>query len=170
MYSGRPDPKKRSKVFISRELQRMIKCPNENYSVGLVDDNIYKWEVLIIGPRDTLYENSLLRGILSFPETYPDDPPSFQFLSEMWHPNIDPDGNLCISILHNPGDDEYGYEDASERWMPVRDTNSILLSIILLLVEPNTESPANVEAAQEYNTDISSYKKRVRRLAQKTIE
>ncbi len=26
---------------------------------------------------------------------------------------------MCISILHNPGDDPNGYETASERWSPV---------------------------------------------------
>ena len=29
------------------------------------------------------------------------------------------DGRVCISILHNPGDDPHGYEVASERWSPV---------------------------------------------------
>ncbi|OAG31869.1 ubiquitin-conjugating enzyme E2 G1 [Nematocida displodere] len=170
MQFKQTDPKKRSRVFISKELQRMMKTPNENFSVGLLGDNIYEWEVAIIGPRDTLYENAILRGVLSFPETYPDDPPSFKFVSEMWHPNIEPGGKLCISILHRAGDDEYGYEEACERWMPVRDTNSILLSIVLLLLEPNTESPANIEAAQEYQSDNQAYNRRVAVLAQRTIE
>jgi len=30
-----------------------------------------------------------------------------------------PDGRVCISILHAPGDDPNGYELASERWSPV---------------------------------------------------
>ncbi len=39
-----------------------------------------------------------------------------KFISDVWHPNVYPDGRVCISILHPPGDDKYGYEDASERW------------------------------------------------------
>ena len=34
------------------------------------------------------------------------------------------------SILHAPGNDEYGYEDASERWLPIHTIESILLSVI----------------------------------------
>lgn len=34
-------------------------------------------------------------------------------------PAVFPDGRVCISILHPPGDDQYGYEQASERWSPV---------------------------------------------------
>lgn len=30
-----------------------------------------------------------------------------------------PDGKVCISILHPPGDDPNGYELAIERWSPV---------------------------------------------------
>lgn len=31
-----------------------------------------------------------------------------------------PDGRVCISILHHPGDDPHGYETAAERWSPVQ--------------------------------------------------
>jgi ubiquitin-protein ligase len=32
-------------------------------------------------------------------------PPTMKFATEMWHPNIYPDGKVCISILHAPGVD-----------------------------------------------------------------
>lgn len=44
-----------------------------------------------------------------------------------------PDGKVCISILHPPGDDQYGYEKASERWSPVQTVESILLSVISMV-------------------------------------
>ena len=58
-----------------------------------------------------------------------------------------PDGKVCISILHPPGDDPSGYEHSSERWSPVQSVDKILLSVVSLLAEPNDESPANVDAA-----------------------
>lgn len=60
---------------------------------------------------------------------------------------VDKNGNVCISILHEPGDDKYGYEKASERWLPVHTVETILISVISLLADPNDESPANVDAA-----------------------
>lgn len=45
------------------------------------------------------------------------------------HPNIDKNGDVCISILHEPGDDKYGYEKASERWLPVHTVETILISV-----------------------------------------
>ncbi|KAF3338945.1 hypothetical protein FCM35_KLT16416 [Carex littledalei] len=56
---------------------------------------------------------------MTFPANYPNSPPTVRFTSEMWHPNVYPDGRVCISILHPPGDDPNGYELASERWTPV---------------------------------------------------
>lgn len=35
-------------------------------------------------------------------------------------------GEVCISILHPPGADQYGFEDAGERWMPVHTVESIV--------------------------------------------
>ena len=57
------------------------------------------------------------------------------------------DGEVCISILHEPGEDKYGYEKASERWLPVHTIETILVSVISMLADPNDESPANVDAA-----------------------
>ena len=45
----------------------------------------------------------------------------------------DKDGFVCISILHEAGDDKYGYESASERWLPVHTVETIMLSVISML-------------------------------------
>jgi ubiquitin-protein ligase len=77
---------------------------------------------------------------------------------------------VCISILHEPGDDSWGYESASERWLPVHTVETILLSVISMLADPNTESPANVEAAKEFRERPQDFKKRVKDLVRKSVE
>lgn len=44
-----------------------------------------------------------------------------------------PDGNVCISILHTPGDDPTMYEKASERWSPVQSVEKVILSVVSML-------------------------------------
>lgn len=61
-------------------------------------------------------------------------------------PTVYANGEVCISILHAPGDDATGYESASERWSPVQSVEKILLSVISMLAEPNLESGANIDA------------------------
>jgi len=56
-------------------------------------------------------------------------------------------GEVCISILHEPGEDKYGYERPEERWLPVHTVETIMISVISLLTDPNDESPANIDAA-----------------------
>lgn len=56
-----------------------------------------------------------------------------------------PNGLVCISILHPPGDDPMQYESASERWSPVQGVRSVLLSVLSMLAEPNIESGADIE-------------------------
>jgi ubiquitin-conjugating enzyme E2 G1 len=58
-----------------------------------------------------------------------------------------PNGDVCISILHPPGEDKWGYERPEERWLPVHTVETILLSVISMLSDPNDESPANIQAA-----------------------
>jgi hypothetical protein len=49
-----------------------------------------------------------------------------------FHP-VYADGNVCISILHTPGEDPLMYEQASERWSPVQSVEKVLLSVISML-------------------------------------
>ncbi|XP_069504059.1 ubiquitin-conjugating enzyme E2 R1 isoform X2 [Ambystoma mexicanum] len=91
-----------------------------------------------------------VKARLKFPMDYPYSPPGFRFLTKMWHPNIYENGDVCISILHPPVDDPQSGELPSERWNPTQNVRTILLSVISLLNEPNTFSPANVDASVMY--------------------
>lgn len=81
-----------------------------------------------------------------------------------------PNGDVCISILHPPEEDKYGYESAAERWSPVQTPETILLSVISMLSSPNDESPANVEAARLWREDPAEFKKRVRRCVRESLD
>ena len=65
-------------------------------------------------------------------------------------PSVEKNGDVCISILHDPGEDKWGYERPEERWLPVHTVETIIMSVISMLADPNDESPANVDAAVSY--------------------
>ncbi|CAJ0942620.1 unnamed protein product, partial [Mesorhabditis belari] len=153
-----------SSLLLKKQLADLKRFPVEGFSAGLAsEEDIYKWEVLVIGPPDTYYEGGFFKALLEFPKDYPQRPPKMRFVSEMWHPNIGPDGHVCISILHEPGDDRFGYEKPEERWLPVHTVETILLSVISMLTDPNFESPANVDAAKMQRESLAEFKKRVAR-------
>ena len=115
---------------------------------------------MIINPA-SLYYGGYFKATMTFPENYPYSPPTFQFNRPLYHPNIYPDGKLCISILHQPGEDEQSGEAASERWSPVQRVESVLLSIVSLLDDAECSSPANVDAGVLLRKDPKAFKKRV---------
>ncbi|VDO03074.1 unnamed protein product [Rodentolepis nana] len=137
-----------SSLLLRKQLNDLNKNGTEGFSAGLIDDdNIFRWQVLIMGPADTIYDGGCFKALLEFPQDYPNRPPKMQFITDMWHPNISATGNVCISILHDPGEDRFGYERPEERWLPVHTVESIIMSVISMLAEPNPDSPANVDAA-----------------------
>lgn len=143
---------------IKNNLKLFIKNPIDGVSLA-PRDNIYIWDVIIQGPADTYYEDGIFKCELRFPKDFPVNPPKFIFKTPIYHPNIYTNGNVCISILHPPGEDEFGYEKSEDRWRPVHSVNSILLSIISLLSSPNDESPANIDAAKDWRNYVNKVNK-----------
>lgn len=136
---------------LSLEYKSLQEEPVEGFRVKLLnEDNLFEWEVAIFGPPDTLYQGGYFKAHMKFPPDYPYSPPSIRFLTKVWHPNVYENGDLCISILHPPVDDPQSGELPCERWNPTQNVRTILLSVISLLNEPNTFSPANVDASVMY--------------------
>uniref|UniRef100_A0A674C5Y5 Ubiquitin-conjugating enzyme E2G 1b (UBC7 homolog, yeast) n=1 Tax=Salmo trutta TaxID=8032 RepID=A0A674C5Y5_SALTR len=80
-------------------------------------------------------------------------------------------GDVCISILHEPGEDKFGYEKPEERWLPIHTVETIMISVISMLADPNGDSPANVDAAKEWREDpCGEFKRKVARCVRKSQE
>ena len=139
-------------------------CRQRNDMVGQLSsrvssssaDKIYR-NAVIIGPADTPFEDGTFRLVMQFEEAYPNKPPGVKFVSTMFHPNVYSTGELCLDILQN-------------RWSPTYDVAAILTSIQSLLNDPNTSSPANVEASNLYKENRREYNKRVKETVEKSWE
>ena len=158
--------------------------PPEGITAGPVnEDDLFLWEAMIQGPEGTPYEGGVFPAELKFPKDYPLMPPTMKFLCDIWHPNgmfslvhtssktgvlifiivlVYPNGTVCISILHPPGEDPNHYEQASERWSPIQSVEKILISVMSMIAEPNDESPANVDAARMWRERKPEFEKRVK--------
>lgn len=72
-------------VTVVTELARN---PPDGVSVGLgEDENIFSWDLMIIGPPETLYEGGFFNAKLDFPSDFPNAPPVMTFKTAIWHPN-----------------------------------------------------------------------------------
>ncbi|KAK8884718.1 ubiquitin-conjugating enzyme E2 G1 [Tritrichomonas musculus] len=165
-----------AKAAATRILMKMYKGyqedPSPYFNCGLIDNNPFHWRLIINGVEGTILSGGLFPAELTFKDDFPLSPPKMVFKCPMWHPNIDSKtGDVCISILHNPGVDELNpQESASERWNPTHTVESIVLSVLSMLQSPNPESPLNIPANREFMNDPEKYKQNVRRHVRRSIE
>ena len=157
-----------SKMYATKKLMKEFKVLNEShdlpFSLGLEDENdMFKWLITIYGPEESIYEGGLFQATMEFPPTYPNNPPKLRFTTAMWHPNIYKNGEVCVSILHEPVFDETNeMETMEEKWRPILGVKEVLLSVISMLCSPNLESNANVDASIQYRNDKAGFNKKVR--------
>ncbi|KAG7287586.1 hypothetical protein NEMBOFW57_007098 [Staphylotrichum longicolle] len=114
-------------ALLKRQLKAMQSAKDlPGISCGLVNDsNIFEWEVmLMISDECKYYGGKALRKLPRAPHIppyVPADAPKMVFQTPIpFHPNIYPNGELCISILHPPEEDKYGYEAPASGGAPCR--------------------------------------------------
>jgi ubiquitin-conjugating enzyme E2 A len=132
-----------------KDLNVLQKYNNNGIYAQPLEDDILTWTAVIVGPEHTPFQSGTFSLILTFDENYPQHPPVVNFISEVFHPNVYANGDLCLDILKS-------------KWSPSFDVLSVLLSIQSLLNDPNTKSPANPEAAKLFKENYENYEMKVK--------
>lgn len=52
----------------------------------------------MIGPEDSPYANGHFKLKLNLPDNYPFEPPKAQFITPIYHPNIDSEGRVSSNL------------------------------------------------------------------------
>jgi ubiquitin-conjugating enzyme E2 D/E len=129
---------------LQKELLDMQKDDTPNLSAGPINDNLFEWEAVILGPVGTPYEGGVFYLNISIPSNYPFKPPNVIFKTKIYHPNINSSGSICLDILKT-------------QWSPALTISKILLSICSLLADPNPNDPLVPEIANLLKTNIEVY-------------
>eukprot|EP00937_MAST-01D_sp_MAST-1D-sp2_P005526 g5526.t1 len=146
-----------AKKRLMRDFKKMLKDPPPCLTAAPVDEDIFRWQAVIFGPEDTVWEGGTFNLTLEFTDQYPNKAPVVRFVTKMFHPNIYQDGRICLDILQS-------------NWTPIYDVAAILTSIQSLLNDPNPNSPANAEAAQLYQENRREYNRRVAEMVEAGFE
>ena len=122
-----------NKSAIARITRRDMKCSGlSDLGIHVIFDesNIMKASAMIIGPKDTPYENGILFFSVQFPNDYPFSPPQVYYISTSRfriHPNLyvgkshnNFKGKVCLSIINTW---------SGPKWTTTMDLSSILISI-----------------------------------------
>jgi len=131
---------------IQRELQELKSDPPSNCSAGPEGDDIYNWKATIMGPPDSPYQGGVFFLNIKFPVDYPFKSPKIHFITKVFHPNISPEGSICLDIL-------------KDAWSPALTISKVLLSISSLLTDPNPNDPLVSDIAKMYLNNRELYNK-----------
>ena len=84
------------------------------------------------------------------PQRYPFEPPKAQFVTPIYHPNIDSAGRICLDTLNLP---------PKGAWKPSLNISKVLLSLQLLMSEPNPEDGLMVDITHQYIHDHARFER-----------
>ena len=120
------------------------------------EKDMFRAKAMIIGPKDTIYENAYLFFTIEFPKKYPFEPPVVTYKPQNTvriHPNIYVNGKVCLSILGTW---------SGPSWTSAMDIINVLITIQSLLDdqplcnEPGYEKivPSKMHIHNDYNMVI----------------
>lgn len=134
---------------IQKELDDIQKDPPAGCSACPIGNDMFEWEGRIVGPPNSSYSGGTFRLRIRFPTDYPFRHPHVEFVTKIYHPNINKAGGICLDILKN-------------QWSPALTISKVLLSILSLLTDPNPNDPLDPEIAFLFNTNREKYESNVR--------
>merc|ERR1711915_64849 len=112
-----------------------------------VENNLFEWHIKLHAPSHSLYKGGVFNLRITFPSEYPFKPPVILFLTRIYHPNINANGNICLDILR-------------DSWTPALTIQKVIISLVSWLDEPNAADPLVPEIGRLYSTNREEYKKK----------
>mmetsp|Transcript_139020 Transcript_139020/g.443940 ORF Transcript_139020/g.443940 Transcript_139020/m.443940 type:complete len:229 (-) Transcript_139020:89-775(-) len=144
------DPRRR----IQKELEKMKAEPVSGIEASPVNGNLFCWRAQVAGPEGSPYEGGRFELDIRLPSRYPMEPPNVQFKTQIFHPNVDSRGEICLDVL-------------KDQWSPALSLQKVLLSVSSLLTDPNFADPLNSSASQLYRKDRTAYESKCRQMTVK---
>jgi len=145
------------KRIINKDLKVIQKMNLKELGIHIIfnEENMLNAKALIIGPKDTPFENGILFFDITFPSNYPFSPPSVKYFSTSKyriHPNLyvgkSQDnflGKVCLSIINTW---------AGPKWTTVMHVGSVLISIQSLLCKNPLHNEPGFENEKGKRNDL----------------
>lgn len=84
---------------IQKELSELNNTNGLLRNVQIKDSDLSIWTGILF-PMNPPYNKGAFRVQMIFPTDYPFKPPDIQFLTRIYHPNVDESGAVCLNIVN----------------------------------------------------------------------
>jgi ubiquitin-conjugating enzyme E2 T len=137
---------------ITKELNMLANDPGPGISAWPADEsNMMLLQAQIQGPQESPYQGGLYNLTIDIPDRYPFEPPRVRFMTPIYHPNIDSDGRICLDTLKM---------QPHGSWSPSVNINTLLLTIRVLMSNPNADDGLVPDITEEYKRDIALWRRK----------
>jgi ubiquitin-protein ligase len=140
----------RQPIIVAKQLHKMDISPHFTI-VNAVPDN-YETFYILLHPQGGHFANQThvleLKTVYGNGEKYyfPFNPPNVRFLTQIYHTNISSVGSICLDILKD-----------SKKWSPQYTIETVMISIIALMDDPNTLSPYSMLPSKHWSKCTKEY-------------
>mmetsp|Transcript_19862 Transcript_19862/g.32658 ORF Transcript_19862/g.32658 Transcript_19862/m.32658 type:complete len:227 (+) Transcript_19862:141-821(+) len=134
---------------IARELRKLAVKPLEGIHILINEEDLTDIQADIEGPVGTPYEGGAFRCKLVLSNDFPNSPPRGFFLTKIFHPNVAPNGDICVNTLKRD-------------WKADLGMSHIFQVIRCLLIIPFPESALNEDASKLFLESYNEYAKRAK--------
>ena len=105
--------------------------------------DLRRWIVDLEGPSDSYYEGGIFKIEIIFPDDYPLHSPKLTFQTQIYHPCITSNGEICLGLL--------------ACWSPTLTLKQVLLTVSALLANPSIEQPLMLDISAQYRTQRQDF-------------
>ncbi len=145
----------RDKLLV-KEVQEMETTLPTGCKVKFDDPNALHDFCLTITPDEGYWQGGKFKFHIRVGDDYNIAPPDVKCLTRLWHPNINEEGNVCLSILRQNSIDGMG-------WAPTRRLRDVIWGLNSLFTDLlNFDDPLNIDAAEHYQRDKEGFRLKVK--------
>ncbi|TPP60813.1 Ubiquitin-conjugating enzyme E2 F [Fasciola gigantica] len=142
--------------LLLQELQELNGNLSPRCTIHHPDPNKLHEFTLIVKPEECLWAEGTFKFEIVVPEGYNHTPPLVRCTTRIWHPNIDEEGRVCLSLLRQSSLDHSG-------WAPTRRLLDVVWGIESLFDDLCDFNDAlNTTAAEQFQRDYDAFYQTVR--------
>ena len=149
--STQKNSKQRQSILAEKRLKSEIEALDPLPNILFIpspDNDLFSFTITITA-EEGYWKGGTYSFQFNFPPNYPFKAPKMKCVEKIYHPNIDSEGHVCVSVLR-------------EDYSPVLSLNHFIQSLLFILYTPNMEDPLEDHIAILYQSNYDQFVRNVK--------